>query len=81
MKTSELEGDECMTTSTYVKLAQELDPAGSKCSFCGKDNDFADDIGWFYIHPTDTSHGHCCKACFDGEPGRKHIKRYGLGER
>lgn len=67
----------------YLGEAKRNDPEGSICSFCGNPNDFADDCGWFYLHPlgSDNLGGYSCRQCFDGEPGKKHIAIYGLGER
>jgi hypothetical protein len=66
-------------TRNYIKEARISDPNGTVCSFCGKKNDFADDCGWFYI--CTGNGGACCESCFRGEPGKKHIAIYGLGER
>lgn len=65
----------------YVEEARVDDPDGIQCQFCGKLNDFADDCGWFYIRPSKNEEGYCCESCYDGEPGKKHIEIYGLGER
>jgi hypothetical protein len=66
----------------FLEMAKHDEPEGATCFFCGKENDFADDIGWFYIYPDKLGPGGpCCKACWDGAPGRKHIELYGLGER
>lgn len=32
----------------YVTAAQIDDPDGQVCGYCGKQNDNADDIGWWY---------------------------------
>lgn len=59
------------------------DPTGAVCAFCGGQNDNADDCGWWYLFPDpDVKEGRpaCCR-CHAGEPGRKHIDRYGVGER
>jgi hypothetical protein len=57
-------------------------PEGATCHFCGADNFFADDCGFFYIDP---EHVHdmrpVCEPCFRGEPGRKHVDYYGMGDR
>lgn len=67
----------------WVELARIDDPHGSICGFCGDDNDFADDCGWFYISPggLQTKSRSCCKACWDAKPGMDHRARYGVGER
>jgi len=82
-----------MNDLEYYHQALKDDPSGNVCSFCGKDNDFWDDCGWFYIKPTVTiviedeiivsqlELGPCCKACWKGPLGQSHIKRYGLSER
>lgn len=65
----------------WLSDAQRNMPEGKICHFCGKENDFADDCGWFFISPTDDNRGCCCRACYHGEPGQRHIARYGVGER
>ena len=62
-------------------LARLFDPKGKVCNFCGKENNFADDCGWFYIHPTVVLKGYVCEECFRSWPGKKHQERYGVGER
>lgn len=61
--------------------ARTAEPEGTVCHYCGKENDFADDIGFFYISPTDDNRGACCKSCWDGPFGKEHVRRYGLGDR
>lgn len=56
-------------------------PEGGTCTFCGGPNTFADDCGFYYIHPNGKQGGFACESCWDGEPGRKHRERYGAGER
>lgn len=71
-----------MDKDTLLKLAKDADPEGAACGWCGKPNDFVDDIGWFYIQPDPHDiNKACCKACWDGELGERHRNRYGLGER
>ena len=62
-------------------FARLEDDKGKICSFCGKENLFADDCGWFYIHPTPVLEGYTCEPCFRGVFGQMHQKRYGVGER
>jgi len=53
------------------------------CEFCGINERFEDDLGEMYLWPDpeiETARA-CCKDCLNGEPGRKHQKRYGVGER
>lgn len=66
-----------------VANARATDPPGSTCTFCGKENDNADDCGWWYLYPNGKADdgGYACNACFDGEPGKKHQAIYGIGER
>jgi len=52
-----------------------------RCGHCGGLNTFADDLGFWFIAPQGDDVKVCCRKCYDGEPGRKHIERYGLGER
>tara|TARA_Y100000310_G_C20614098_1_gene779649 strand:+ start:732 stop:989 length:258 start_codon:yes stop_codon:yes gene_type:complete len=65
----------------YVAQAKIDDPGGITCSFCASVNTFADDLGWFFIHPDGDVGGYACKACYHGEPGQKHQARYGVGDR
>lgn len=67
--------------NTFPRPTNE--PDGEECKFCGKENDFWDDIGFFYICPDpEIKEGRaCCRACYFGEPGQKHVARYGVGER
>lgn len=68
-------------SSRYPRPTDE--PGGEKCGFCGKENDFWDDCGFFYVWPDPKiEEGRAaCKSCYQGEPGQKHVKRYGVGER
>ena len=63
----------------YLEMAREQQPRGRTCTFCGKDNTFADELGFFYINPDpaiDARGGHpCCEDCYNGEPGTKHRNR------
>ena len=65
----------------WVLKALREDYKGQWCSFCEEENDLADDCGWFIIKPTGEDEGYCCRTCWDGEPGKKHRKKYGIGER
>jgi hypothetical protein len=57
-------------------------PEGATCHFCDSPNLFADDCGFFYIDPEHTHDMQpVCEPCFRGEPGRKHVDYYGMGER
>ena len=70
--------------SKYVDEARVDDPSGKDCSFCGTENDLADDLGWFYLHPGGTMkppQGYSCLQCYEGLPGQQHRKKYGRGER
>jgi len=33
----------------WVRIAQEHEPDGAICGFCGNPNDNADDCGWVYV--------------------------------
>ena len=67
---------------SYLQDAFEDEEGGRFCGFCKKLNDFADDLGYWYISPTpEESNIPCCKECYDGDKGKQHIKRYGLGDR
>lgn len=71
-----------MITDSYLKAAILSDPKGKICFFCGKENDFYDDCGFFYISPDEnTKSKPTCYECYYGEPGRKHVEKYGVGER
>jgi len=58
-------------------------PTGATCGFCKGVNTFVDDIGFWYISEKDIKGPAraCCKDCYDGPIGDRHIERYGLGER
>jgi len=66
-----------------LELAKIDDPDGIICGHCGNVNDFADDIGFWYVSQEDIKAPllPCCLACWNGEVGRRDIERYGLGER
>ncbi len=59
------------------------EPDGEICKFCGLENDFWDDCGFFYIAPDPKikESRATCKECYFGEHGKKHVARWGLGER
>lgn len=67
----------------YVLEARLTDPEGATCGFCGKENDNADDCGWWFLSPNPAvKHGRpACNACHSGEPGQKHRQRFGVGDR
>lgn len=68
----------------YVELAKKEYPEGENCNFCGKENDLADDCGWFYLSPGENFQPHrgfCCRKCYNGPVGESHRKRFGVGER
>ena len=79
------------TEAKYLSDAKRDYPDGIKCGFCGADNDFADDCGWFYCVPLNYLELRekfpmnlmkpCCKKCWDGQIGTNHISIFGLGER
>lgn len=62
--------------------ARRNEPGGVVCAYCGGENTFADDCGFFYCSvgkgleskPT-------CEKCFRGKIGDAHIALYGLGDR
>lgn len=63
------------------------------CGYCGNSiGDFWDDCGLFYLTPIfDYDEGRripysrksmpACRSCYEGEPGRRHKVRYGVGDR
>lgn len=55
----------------------------SICTFCGGENDFDED-GYFYLWTRpgmSFEDGEpACKACREGEPGRKHEALHGKGD-
>lgn len=81
-----------MMADKDVARAKEDDPDGAVCGFCGGPNDFADDIGWWYV--VDVRKGEkrkpngtldnpllpCCGKCFLAYHPI-HQKYYGVGER
>jgi hypothetical protein len=76
-----------------LELARINDPDGATCGYCGKDNDLADDCGWWY--PVDVKEGEtyeelkargmeskpCCHACWISGVGKRHQDIFGVGER
>lgn len=65
-----------------IEAARLDDPEGNTCSYCGKENDFADDCGWFYVTVSRLkASAPCCQSCYQGVPGRRHIELYGVGDR
>ncbi len=67
----------------YYNCAINDYPNDGICGFCGGENKFVDDCGFFYcISLTgDKKMLPTCEKCHHGEPGTNHIKIYGLGER
>lgn len=69
----------------YLSEAREKEPEGIICGFCGNPNDFADDVGWFYILSPfimyDRIYKPCCRGCFYGKIGDFHKEIYGVGDR
>lgn len=65
-----------------LKNAKLEDPEGAICGFCGKENTFCDNIGWFYlsqkvkVFPILAA----CEDCHAGSVGQLHRKRYGVGD-
>jgi hypothetical protein len=62
----------------YVELARLSDEGGKLCGFCGKENDFADDIGWFYLFSKGIP---SCEKCYRSPVGDYHQKLFGVGDR
>ena len=60
-------------------------PEGEYCAWCGKENDFFDDIGFFWIAPFPQNakelQGATCESCYRGELGKAHGDWYGVGDR
>ncbi len=55
-------------TKNWLPNAKIEDPEGAICANCGKENDFADDIGFFYVtgvYAKHTKPGALCRACHD----------------
>lgn len=70
--------------SAYRKAALEDQPEGEYCHWCGEENHFCDDIGWFCIWPFANAGELCgitCEGCYRGPSGELHISRYGMGDR
>lgn len=70
----------------YIVEALINEPQGAICGFCGKDNDNADDCGWWWINPSPGQNCEskpACSACTFGpdSPGKRHQAYYGVGER
>jgi hypothetical protein len=62
--------------------ARKEDPHGATCGFCGAENDFADDCGWFYLRsPGSDEDLPACESCVKGPIGAQHRERFGVGER
>jgi len=71
-----------MSPECYVQDATLDDPTGATCAFCNGENTFADDIGWFYIEdPMSSIMRPTCYGCYYGNVGRRHVKKYGQGDR
>jgi hypothetical protein len=54
---------------------------GATCGWCGAQNMWCDDLGFFYINPTGQDSRPTCEACFRGPLGEAHVARYGMGDR
>lgn len=73
----------------FVDIAKITEPDGAVCGFCGKENDSADDLGWFYLIDLDYKIGAkdnkpsrpACSSCESSEIGEHHFAIFGLGER
>ncbi len=65
-----------------LEIAYVEQPEGRFCGFCGNQNRWADDCGFWYLSP-DEEHKHlpACEDCYRGEPGIKHRLNHGIGER
>ena len=48
-----------------VMLAQKHQPEGKFCYRCKKENDMADDCGWFYHWKSGEPDPAVCQACWD----------------
>ena len=67
----------------YIDIAKEDDLEGITCGHCGKENDFADEIGWWYCCQEEEARP-ClptCRDCYYGAVGTLHQERYGVGDR
>jgi hypothetical protein len=65
----------------YLEEAKINTPEGKICGFCGEENKFVDDYGWFWIESKTGEILPVCKSCWNGEPGEFHIQKHGLGDR
>jgi hypothetical protein len=63
-----------------VEKAKRDDPDGAICGWCGKENDNADDCGWFWYAPIAHKRAPACLAC-EAKIRPAHIARYGVGDR
>ena len=48
----------------YLADAKEQYPEGVNCGVCGKENDNADDIGWWYAYYRGKYVAHCDKCAW-----------------
>jgi formylmethanofuran dehydrogenase subunit E len=53
------------------------------CDFCHEEPVMVDDCGEWALWPDpEIEEGRfTCLSCYNGEPGRKHRQRYGVGDR
>jgi hypothetical protein len=55
------------------------------CPWCRIRPLWADDVGFFYLHPykgeDQRNDQPCCEHCYRGQPGKMHTDLYGVGER
>jgi hypothetical protein len=73
-----------INSNYYLEAAKQSDPEGKICYFCKKENDFADDCGFFYVldsnYPESREIYPACEACFKIH-NPYHISIYGCGDR
>lgn len=75
----------------YLELAKKNEPEGCICGFCGKENDCADDCGFWYLVPfgykilkelgEKIKSLPACNDCLMGTPGEHHRMIFGVGDR
>ncbi len=73
-----------MATNILKNLIKR-NPEDANCAFCGKENDYYDEDGFFYLwtkaNAEFASGQAACKACVNGKPGKMHNKLHGAGDR
>jgi len=90
-------GDWDEASVKYVEAAKLEAPSGAVCGWCGQENNFADDCGWFMCNPLAYerhSRGerwefsqepkdfrYTCEACYRGGVGERHTAYYGESDR